>query len=242
MTPAPAARSAPELAAGLQAFDPMTSPSRIGWARLLSVLALGASGCAASQAYRPAEHATGRMRGHVAAEYPIPPRAPRGEVRIASFGVARLVPQSGAAPAIDAMHVRLEVANRSGEPWTLDLADQLAVVRGAGEVRPALARSDAGDLPWVSIAPGGRRTIDLFFPLPASARKPSRLPELDVIWQVRAGAQIVIERTPFARLAVEPAMASAGADYYGAPYTFGPYGWRDPFRDVYRLTAPSWIP
>src|SRR5262245_47152487 len=56
------------------------------------VVALGcalAAGCAYEYVYRPAENATATVRGQVAARYQIPTNNPQGDVRVASFGVAK---------------------------------------------------------------------------------------------------------------------------------------------------------
>jgi hypothetical protein len=76
----------------------------------------------------------------------------------------------------------------------------------------------------VTVAPGSKRVVDLFFPLPPNQQSAGSIPEFDAIWNVHAGAQDVVERTPFDRLQVEPAYGPAVAPEYGF-YS----DWRGPF-------------
>src|SRR5205823_5227648 len=50
---------------------------------------LAASACEAAYAYVPVTNAT-VVAGHIAADYPIPKETPRGDVRLASYGIAEL--------------------------------------------------------------------------------------------------------------------------------------------------------
>ena len=54
------------------------------------MFALLTFGCGSQYVYRPAAHATAQIHGHVAADYEIPAQAPEGDVRIASFGIAKV--------------------------------------------------------------------------------------------------------------------------------------------------------
>src|SRR4051812_16247648 len=49
--------------------------------------------------YRPEVNARARVAGHVAAYYPIPPESPRGDVRVASFGITSIEPNEGGGEA-----------------------------------------------------------------------------------------------------------------------------------------------
>ncbi len=203
----------------------------------LSLVALAAGACTnGNYVYRPAENATARVHGRPAADYDIPAANPQGDVRLASFGIAKITPKKQAVnEPFRALHVRMIVSNNSSQPWIVDTHEQLADIRGVGTVRAGYAESDAGDLPRVSIAPGSKRTIDLFYPLPHPTDRASRIPEFDVLWRVQAGSQLVADRTPFERLAVTP--------YYAGPwypYTFGPYGWYDPIWGPGMIGTPGW--
>jgi hypothetical protein len=214
----------------------MTSRHRLPWSLATPLLALCAAGCNSDFTYQPAENATALIHGRTAADYQIPAAKPTGDVRIASFGFSKLTPKTATVTQeIRAMHVRMIVSNMSPQPWVVDTRDQLAAVRGSAEVQPVFARSDAQDLPVVTIAPGGQRTIDLFFPLPAAEQQARKLPSFDVVWRVRTGTQLVTERTPFERLYIAPVYAG-----YWYPYAFGPYGWYDPIWGPGIIGTPGW--
>jgi hypothetical protein len=203
-----------------------------------TVLALGAAGCAPNYIYRPSQNATANVRGRLAADYNVPQGKPRGNVRVASFGVSKVTPVGTTGPQSRVLHARLVVANNSDRPWSLDVTQQVAEVHGGpGPVHPAFARSDAGSLPIVRIDPGGKRTIDLFFPLPLGAERASKVPEFDVVWRLDTAPQVVLQRTPFERLAVEPLWAGPGWGWYWGP---GPYGWYDPLWGPAYIGAPGW--
>ncbi len=203
----------------------------------LSLVALAAGACAnGNYVYRPAENATARVHGRPAADYDVPPNDPQGDVRIASFGIAKITPKKAqVAEPFHALHVRMIVSNNSGQPWSIDTHEQLADVHGVGTVRAGYVESDAGDLPTVNVPPGGKRTIDLFFPLAHPVDKASKIPEFDVLWRVQTGTQLYTARAPFERLRVTPYYAGA---WY--PYTFGPVGWYDPVWGPGIIGTPGW--
>jgi hypothetical protein len=59
--------------------------------RALALLLLAGAGCASGRyIYEPEENVTARISGRPAAYYPVPPQAPRGDVRVATLGIARL--------------------------------------------------------------------------------------------------------------------------------------------------------
>lgn len=194
---------------------------------VLALVAFG--GCATPDyIYRPTTLANAQIAGRVAADYPVPPEAPQGDVRIATFGLMHIRP-THATPApppnayIVALHVRMILANNGSVPWTLDTREQHAIMQGLGESRAAYVALPAGSPPVVIVAPNEKRTVDLFFPLPRAIAEPKKLPEFDVLWQVQVGPRRVVERTPFERLRLV-------YDYYDGPYDTwaGPYFY-DPF-------------
>ncbi len=207
-------------------------------ARVALVVAVAAvAGCESSYIYRPSENATATMRGRVAARYQIPQANPTGDVRIASFGVAKVSPQNGQGE-LRAMHVRAVISNEGNQNWTFDTREQVADVHGVGQIKAGYARSDVGELPIENIGPGQKRTIDLFFPLPPGVDRARKLPEFDVSWRIQtAPGQVVAERTPFERLRIEPLYAGTA---WGPPYAFGPFGWYDPLWGPGYIGAPSW--
>jgi len=112
--------------------------------------------CAHDYAYQPAEHATGSIGGHVAADYQIPPAAPQGDVRLASFGLAELRPANGSGDGRPALHLRMVVSNNDAQPWTIDTREQKLDVQSTGSIPPAFSTTHEGNagLPVVTVGPG----------------------------------------------------------------------------------------
>jgi hypothetical protein len=188
----------------------------------LALAALG-GGCNESYVYRPEEGASARVGAHPAAYYPIPPEAPQGDVRVASFGVSAIHPEGDESHEMRAMHARIVVTNQSPFPWTVDTRQQVAAIAGVGNLGPLYASTPGGALPLVGVPPNTRRTIDLFYPLPPGVEESSQIPAFDLLWRVDTGnGRVVAERTPFDRLQVEPATPSE-TPYH--PPGWGPSWW-----------------
>ena len=183
------------------------------------------AGCSAnSYVYRPAEQATANVGGLPAARYGVPPEKPTGSVLVASPGIVEM--KFGNDSKTRALSVRMVVANNADEAaWKVDTREQRAVVAGGGQSAPFYVNSDGQDSPVVEVARGQKRTVDLYYPMPASANDAKHVPEFDVLWQVHTGERVVTERTPFDRLEVEPVYASP----YGDAWSYGPFWWHDPF-------------
>ncbi len=193
-------------------------------ALLLGALAL--AGCEHQYVYQPAVSTTSAVAGRPASYYTIPPEAPRGDVRVATFGFVDIQPtqQAKGEEKMRGLGVRMVVTNNSDQPWTVDTREQVLALPGKGESRAAFVSVDQGPIPEVTVPPGGKRVIDLFYPLPADMQKASKVPEFDTVWKVRTGTREVVERTPFERLEVEP-VYTYSYDYYG----WGPPYWYDPY-------------
>lgn len=163
--------------------------------RVLVLSAFAAASCnRGSHVYAP-QGATTTSDGYPAARVEIPPERPTGNIQIASFGLTRL----GAGTRLDAMHVRLVVENLTDSmPWTIDTREQLIDIAGAGTSRPILVNTDQQALPVVSVVPGARRLLDLYFPLPTTGA--SEPPRFDLVWQVRTGERVVAQRSTFDQL------------------------------------------
>ena len=218
---------------------------------LLLAGTFAAAGCA-DYVYRPSEHATAEIHGHVAADYEIPAQNPQGDVRIASFGFTDISSDDQPNTMERAVHLRMIVANNSPQTWTIDTREIQVDFAGTARTPPAYVTSREGDegLPLVGIAPNSQRVLDLFYPLPANMQKASKLPEFDALWQVHMAGQAYSQRTPFERLQMEPAYAygyGPEAGWYGN--WAGPY-WYDPWYPVgvgvgaprvnVRIGAPHW--
>jgi hypothetical protein len=202
---------------------------------------LGTVGCASEQRYiyRPEENATARVAGRPAAYYVVPAQEPRGDVRVATLGIAMLEPRGG-GHRLHAMHVRLVVDNNDDTgPWQVDTREQWGTLDNYGQSRPAFSAATRGRPPILQIPPGTSDTIDLYYPLPSSMQDASELPHFEVLWRVQTPETLVSERTSFERLRVEPAPSPA---YYGPGYGMewaGPpwYGWYDPFWPGFAFTG-----
>ena len=173
-------------------------------------------------AYLPAVPAGARVNGYPAAYYAIPAERPTGDVRVGSFGLTSVQPQAG-GPTTTVAHVRLIIANNADDmPWTIDTRDAVMSVAGEGTSRPAFVNSDAGAPPLIQIERGGRRTIDLYYPLPPGRAVEEALPAFDVTWSIRTPSGDVAQRTPFERSSVGEDDLSTG--YYAYPYGYAGYG------------------
>jgi hypothetical protein len=198
--------------------------------RLSALLVLGLAlmlvTCEERYVYVPATSSGAVVGGKPAADVGVPPEAPRGDVRVVTFGVSDIVPE-GASDESDvrALHLRVIVANNSEQPWTLDTREQRVALADRGESRAAYASADAGGgPPLITVPPGKKRVVDLFFPLPSEMQKASELPAFDAIWTVHTDARVVTERTPFERLHAAPRGGYAyEEEVWGAPYWYDPY-------------------
>jgi hypothetical protein len=218
-----------------------TSPSLLGAVAVAVVATV--SGCAAHQyVYRPEENATARIAGRPAAYYSIPPQAPRGDVRIATLGIAQLEARGDEHDRIHAMHVRMIVDNNTSPgAWQVDTRQQLGMIDGYGQSRPAFATSNAGRPPIATIPVRGTASIDLYYPLPANMQKASKIAQFDVLWTVQTAEGPVAERTSFERIELEP--PPMPADYYAGGWWggWGP-GWYDPFWPDYGFAGAVVLP
>jgi hypothetical protein len=202
--------------------------------------ALMFAACAPQYVYQPAADATATIQGHKAADYQIPPTAPQGDVRLASFGMAPVSLRSAPDVKQRALHVRMIVADNGLTPWTLDARQQFVALQDGRKLAPSYVTTREGQagLPTVTIPAGGKQVIDMFYTLPPDKQSATQVPEFDVLWRIDTPQQQVAERTPFDRLRVEPEVAYGyGPDDWGA----WDAGWDGPFwgGDVL-VGSPGW--
>lgn len=192
------------------------------------------SACASQREYiyRPSTAQIADMGGYPTAVYAVPPEKPVGETRVMSSGVVVLKgPQGGPQPTL---HVRIMVANNSGErPLVLDTRSQFIEIGGV-EQRANYAQVDSGPMPQVQVPRGQRRVVDFYFPAPLNARSSDHVPSFDVKWQLRTAERDVADRTPFARqetrYAPDPDVQMtfvAGWGWWYNPF-WGPWWWNRP--------------
>jgi hypothetical protein len=213
---------------------------------IIAACSLAMAACAPSYVYRPAANATATMKGRAAADYPIPPTSPQGDVRLASFGMTNVSSSGTPGKAQKAIHVRMIVADNSQTPWTLDASKQLVALPGGQQLAPAYVTTHDGEagLPSVTVPAGGKRILDLLYALPPDMQSASQVPEFDVVWHVATPQQQVSERTPFDRLRVDPEVVGASDPYWSADERWGGPFWYDPYIPGYRsdvlIGAPRW--
>lgn len=192
---------------------------------LVSALLAGlvlSCGVSAEYVYAP-ERPTVWVDGYPGTVRPVPPERPQGEVRLASFGVTELAPDGHAR--VEAVHVRMVIANEGdATPWTIDTSEQMIEIAGEGRSRAIFVNTDLASLPTVTIAQRERRTLDFYFPLPATMRGEDRLPSFDLLWQVQTLDRRVSERTSFQRERVDDQPATEVVLVSG----WGPYWWYNP--------------
>lgn len=100
---------------------------------LASVASVAIIGCDRNYVYAPAVSNRVTVSGRPATFARIPPEAPRGDVRVATAGIAGLGPANKDDDAeIRALHLRMVVANNSERPWTVDTREQRLVLPNAG--------------------------------------------------------------------------------------------------------------
>jgi len=181
--------------------------------------------------------------GTAAATYPIPRDAPRGNLRIASYGLVDIGPQTQSDKRIVALHLRMTLTNDSDRPWTLDTREQRVALEGFGTSVAAFASADAGSAPpTITVPPKGKRVVDLFFPLPTQLQSQRTLPSFDALWRVQADDQVVSDETPFERMAVQPPATHDPTYDYGPDYYWGPPYWYNPYYADYGFVGGIAIP
>ena len=208
------------------------------WRALLPLLI--AAGCSPRYTYLPTTNAVATVQGKVAAEYPIPPSAPQGDVRIASYGMTDVSPSKDSHEVYRALHLRVVLADNSATPWTFDTREQ-RVELGAREVLPPSFASANGGAPppLVTVDSNGKRVVDLFFLLPAQLQRADEIPEFDALWHVHTGDGVIAERTPFERFTVEPEPGAHDDWKYGADYYWGGPYWVNPGYPYYGVDYPE---
>ena len=166
---------------------------------LAGLVAAAALGCThQSYTYAPVEQASASIGGRPAASYALPGGS--GTVRIATMGLANVghVDQARGR-SVTAMHVRMEVSNRSASPMTVDTREQIAHLDRYGTSYPALYASEGSVSPIVTVPPGEARSIELFYPILEPVIGTQLVPRFDVALGVHTGSGPMNARTNFDR-------------------------------------------
>lgn len=197
---------------------------------LLGGLAVVAAGCAHDFVYLPIGPGGG-AGGEPAAQYPIPPDNPQGEVYVTSFGFTDV--ESGAQQG-SLLHVRLAVTNGSSGTWTLDAQEQRLMAPGQPAQPPTTVNTDAGgNGPTYEIPPGRVNVFDLYFSVPPPQNRASALASFFLDWNVNAGGRAIAEVTSFQRFDQAAPDAFAGyPPYVTVGLGFGAAWWGPPFYPI----------
>jgi hypothetical protein len=190
------------------------------------------SGCAHEFVYVPVGPGT---NGGPAAQYPVPPAAPAGEVYVTSFGFTDMgTGPDGATPG-RLMHARLAVSNGSAQPWSVDGRQQVLVAQGMPAQSPAFLNTDAGEGPVYSVLPGRANVFDFYYAVPPPYDQARNFGGFALDWNVGAAGQAIAEQTAFERFDGEPrpyrdyppyvvvGLGFGGGWWYGPGYIYGPH-------------------
>jgi hypothetical protein len=212
--------------------------ARLGLA--LAALSSVAACATTRTAYRPDENVATGESSSPGVYYEVPGRAPHGDVRVATLGVATLEPRGDEADRVQAMHVRLIADNNDdAAAWQIDTREQTTALDGYGQSRPAFASASIGRPPLVTVVPGDSATIDLYYPLPTALQRAPGIASVDLLWRVQTPGGAVTQRTRFGTVSIEPPPAADQT----ASWEWRGTGWYDPlypdyaFVDVPILTA-----
>ena len=202
----------------------MRSPRTLPLVLLLSAVALGA-GCAHQYSYVPVGPGAS---GGPAAQYPVPPVAPQGEVYVTSFGFTDFDNGQGGGQRL--LHARVAVSNGSPATWEVDGRQQFLAAPGLQPQPPSFVNTNAGAPgPVYPIAPGAASVFDLYFAVPPGYGQPESLGGFALDWSVNAGGLVAANQTSFDRF---EGVAESYAPY--PPYVvvglgFGLGWWYSPF-------------
>ncbi|HEX4479038.1 MAG TPA: hypothetical protein VH142_28345, partial [Polyangiaceae bacterium] len=214
----------------------------------LGIVVLALSGCedelydtvpvtyASSEGYAPEQQqqqeAARTVNTELHADFQIPKENPHGDLRVTSYGLVDVGAKNKPDQRIAAVHVRMALTNNSDQSWTIDTREQRLSVEGYGSSVVAFATADPGTPPPTVTAPAkGRRSVDLYFPLPDALQKQETLPKYEALWRVHVGDLIVEGSAPFESPVVTSPPPVATDDYNDVPdyagggtaYWYNPY-------------------
>jgi hypothetical protein len=133
-----------------------------------------------------------------AAEYPIPPQAPQGQLRLAIAGVTKLKSPNHEWSSVRALRLDLAIDNRSDQVWVLNPDQQIGVLNGTLHEPPISAEANNGvRLGVIAVPPHSSLRVNLYYPVPESVASANSLRSFDVEWRVESDHHVVAERTLF---------------------------------------------
>jgi hypothetical protein len=190
---------------------------------LAGMVALG-SGCAHQYMYMPIGPGAS---GGAAAQFPVPPAAPQGEVYVTSFGFTDFDNGQGGAQRL--LHARVAVSNGSAATWEVDGRQQFLAMPGQAPQPPSFMNTNAGTGPVYPVAPGAANVFDLYFAPPPGLAGPESLGGWALDWSVNAGGQIVANQTSFERFDGAAPSYAPYPPYVVVGLGFGFGWWYSPF-------------
>lgn len=162
-------------------------------AHLLALaLALASTACAQQlrYSYAPTTLSSADLAGHAATVIEIPPEAPRGDLRIASLGIAEL--------PMRALFVRFVVRNDSEETWVLDEAEQtLELPEHDSRVLLPAVSPDNTRPPVLTVLPHHVGTADVTFAV--GRRDEGDVGAFSVHWVLRTDGRAIGGHADFTR-------------------------------------------
>jgi hypothetical protein len=215
--------------------------------RMLLTLGLAAAqaGCvhAGASVYASGEGGPQGYEQPASASYGVPAAAPKGTVYIVSLGGEQLPVNNGTGVF---MHVRIAGQNDSDTAtWRFDPNEQALRLEGAATPEAASFAEASTGGPVLTLAPGQRGQLDLYYSMPAQSG-PQRT---TLEWHVRRGDESLAFATSFERPA--GVAAQEASPYYYQPvydarlhFAFGPGWWwgYDYWPFYYGFYAPFYRP
>jgi hypothetical protein len=121
----------------------------------------------------------------------------KGSIQLVALG-----PVDISSSHIRVMHLQMVLSNAGNEKaWTVIPSEELLFLPTRGSKQPAYVEAGTpfGYLASISVAPGEKKSIDLFYALPENMSDASDIPRFSVDWRVHRGTQSVEKITVFDR-------------------------------------------
>ena len=129
---------------------------------------------------------------------------PRGTLQVESYGVGEFTPPGETKP-VTALKVRTVLTNPTDKSWTFDTREQRVEVKKQGAMAAFEVLAAAMALPLVvTVQAHDTRTVDLFYPLPATEGAGDLPGSFEVVSTVRGAYGIMTQRTALGGIGTNP--------------------------------------